>query len=141
MDSKSEKPSTNYRLLLMEHYDSVVREIDIFVEDLLMRQAQNPDEYSFDAELLNERRMRVIERIGELENETRKYLLDNQGDFDKTLHLDENEMKKRLFVDNYCFVVIKRNNKTKLNEKLILVIDSYIEQKYIDYLKYYFFSN
>ncbi len=134
LSSSSGKKSTQCRFWLMEHYDVVVNQIDRFVEDFFVRE-QSKSTTSCDD--LNEQRIEAINLVRGLERKTSEYLMENLAEFDALGHLDDDELKRRLFGDNFCFLILikynKFNEETNQVKNLLLVVDSFKEQYLIDY--------
>ena len=136
LSSSSVKKSTQCRLWLMEHYDAVVNQIDRFIEELILIEQSKPINICNN---LNEQRIEAINLVRELERKTSEYLMENLVEFDALDHLDDIGLKRRLFGNNFCFVLSKNNLKTQKAKNLMLVVDSFKEQYLIDYSQLYLF--
>ncbi len=64
---------------------------------------------------LQKERMEAIDRVRLLEQQTVDYHKENRNELDQLIHLDETDLRRRLFdSDNFCFV-IQRFTNSRLN--------------------------
>lgn len=132
MSSKEEKPITNYKELIINHYDDLISEIDIYAESLLEKLDESTSkkkqlEKKPITEYLNEVRFKALDTVKSLQsdniadyNENREEIKSRISKIESTIDMIES-IKSELFSQKFCFL-LHLNKNVFINSNIILEI-------------------
>lgn len=155
----------NPQLLIIEHFDSIVNELDIFVESLIessenvknycrnRRRALSTKQYRIDC--MNQARSRLIDEIRRVEEVVMSYCGENRAVLRRKLgemaHTEKHlaiSIKREIFSNtSVCFLVYLNTNELRSNvfiDRLLNVFLVVVERMYLDlsdikFIRFFYF--
>lgn len=151
MSSKEEKPITNYKELIINHYDDLISEIDIYAESLLEKLDESTSrkkQLQKDSikEYLNEVRFKALDKVKTLQsdniadyNDNREEIKSRISEIESTIDMIES-IKSELFSQNFCFLLhLNKNefiNSNIILEIVLIVLDGlYLSKNDVQFIK------
>lgn len=126
----------NPKLLISDYCDSVIREIDIEIEQRLKKYYSEQDQYTE----LNRDRDEMIGEVKKAENEIFEYYESIRKDETiKELLSDKIGLERKLFANKSILFIPKRSYFN--GEYMLLIFDFYINQAQKDLLRYFLYFN
>jgi hypothetical protein len=132
------------RMLIIDYYDSLIRQVDIYTEEIL----EKPNETNSTKEFANKTRQKFIDEIKKLQREHVEFIKTKFQSTDRSKIEEKNEennafqglVRDDLFGEKICFVIDTTKCShfdTKPKFALVLVIlDFNLDQRSIDHFKY-----
>lgn len=127
------KGNFNCRILIGEYFDSMINDIDIYVEDFLNNKAQSKSNNEID--YIQKTRMKCIEELNKLKHAFVSKFTKSPLKMDYDPGFADEKLDtiwSQLFPHKFCFLLRKSNIKFEI---LIVIVDYYLEKKYISYLE------
>lgn len=135
MSSKEDKTITNYKELIINHYDDLISEIDIYAESVLekldestaSKSKKKQSEKESIKEYLNEVRFKALDTVKSLQSNNIAYYNENRDEIKSRISeiestIDKIEsIKSELLSKKFCFLLHLNKNEL-INSNIILEI-------------------
>lgn len=148
MSSKEEKPITNYKELIINHYDDLISEIDIYAESLLEKLDESTNkkkQLQKDSikDCLSEVRFKALDTVKSLQSDNIAYYNENREEIKSRISEIEStieSIKSVLFSQNFCFLLhLDKNefiNSNIILEIVLIVLDGlYLSKNDIQFIR------
>lgn len=135
MSSKEDKTITNYKELIINHYDDLISEIDIYAESVLekldestaSKSKKKQSEKEYLKEYLNKVRFKALDTVKSFQSDNIAYYNENRDEIKSRISeiestIDKIEsIKSELLSKKFCFL-LHLNKNVLINSNIILEI-------------------